>query len=62
MVVCVQISACILISYSVLIFQCPCFSLGNVLVWDLKPDISVVERFPQKLCFRGLDLCVATNI
>lgn len=35
--------------------KCPHVLLGNVFIWDLKPDLSVfVERFPQKRCFRGL--------
>lgn len=36
-------------------FKCPRVPLGNVFIWDLRPDLSVVvERFPQKLCCRGL--------
>lgn len=52
-----RVSACILIACSFLLFsfKWPHVPLGNVFVWDLKPDLSVVvERFPQKRCFRGL--------
>lgn len=52
------VSACIFhfLLLSHFSFKCPPFSLGNVLVWDLKPDLSVVVKDFQGSCGLGASI------